>query len=200
MTSLFQNVILMVKCYDWEGTLTNAEQYCAVIGWFNARPAAKKALRLVSRGAVGLVYLLYLGMLAWLALHRSEQLWPAVIVPAAAFLVGTLVRRVIDRQRPYTALGFAPLFPKDKPGQSMPSRHCFSAAAIAGAAWFVLRPLGIVLAVLGVLIAICRVVTGVHYISDVLAGLAFGAVFAVLGWNAFVLAASAAGFYSIMLL
>ena len=45
----------------------NAEQYRAVIGWFNARPAAKKALRLVSRSAVALVYLLYLGMLAWLA-------------------------------------------------------------------------------------------------------------------------------------
>ena len=30
----------------------NAEQYRAVIGWFNARPAAKKALRLVSRSAV----------------------------------------------------------------------------------------------------------------------------------------------------
>ena len=53
---------------------------------------------------------------------------------------------------------------------------------------------------LGVLIAISRVVTGVHYISDVLAGLAFGGVFAVLGWNAFVLAASALGFYAIMLL
>ncbi len=32
----------MVKCYDWEDTLMNAEQYRAVIGWFNARPAAKK--------------------------------------------------------------------------------------------------------------------------------------------------------------
>ena len=108
----------------------NAEQYRAVIGWFNARPAAKKALRLVSRGAVGLVYLLYLGMLAWLALHRSEQLLPAAIVPAAAFLVGTLVRRVINRPRPYTALGFATLFPKDKPGHrrgrvvcAPPARH-----------------------------------------------------------------------------
>ena len=156
----------------------NAEQYRAVIGWFNARPAAKKALRLVSRSAVVLVYLLYLGMLAWLAWHRMGQLWPA----------------------PYTALGFTPLFPKDKTGQSMPSRHCFSAAPIARTAWYVLPPLGAVLAVLGVLIAISRVVTGVHYISDVLAGLAFGSVFAVLGWNAFVLAASAMGFYSIMLL
>ena len=167
----------------------NAEQYRAVIGWFNARPAAKKALRLVSRSAVALVYLLYLGMLAWLAWHRMGQLWPALVVPASAFVVGTLVRKLIDRPRPYTALGFTPLFPKDKTGQSMPSRHCFSAAAIAGTAWYVLPPLGAVLAVLGVLIAISRVVTGVHYISDVLAGLAFGGVFAVLGWNAFVLAA-----------
>ena len=177
----------------------NAEQYRAVIGWFNARPAAKKALRLVSRSAVALVYLLYLGMLAWLAWHRMGQLWPALVVPASAFVVGTLVRKLIDRPRPYTALGFTPLFPKDKTGQSMPSRHCFSAAAIADG---VVRAAaaGAVLAVLGVLIAISRVVTGVHYISDVLAGLAFGSVFAVLGWNAFVLAASALGFYAIMLL
>ena len=150
--------------------------------------------------AAALVYLLYLGMLAWLAWHRMGQLWPALVVPASAFVVGTLVRKLIDRPRPYTALGFTPLFPKDKTGQSMPSRHCFSAAAIAGTAWYVLPPLGAVLAVLGVLIAISRVVTGVHYISDVLAGLAFGSVFAVLGWNAFVLAASALGFYAIMLL
>lgn len=53
---------------------------------------------------------------------------------------------------------------------------------------------------LAVVIAVCRVVTGVHYVSDVLAGLAFGTVFSVLGWNAFVLAASALGFYAIMLL
>lgn len=178
----------------------NAEQYRAVINWFQARPAVKNALRLVSRGSVALVYLGYLGLLVWLAWHRMGQFWPALVVPAAAFVVGTLVRRIIDRPRPYTALGFTPLFPKDKPGQSMPSRHCFSAAAIAGAAWFVIRPLGLALAVLAVVIAVCRVVTGVHYISDVLAGLAFGAVFAVVGWNAFVLAASAVGFYAIMLL
>ena len=168
----------------------NAEQYRAVIGWFNARPAAKKALRLVSRSAVALVYLLYLGMLAWLAL----------VVPASAFVVGTLVRKLIDRPRPYTALGFTPLFPKDKTGQSMPSRHCFSAAAIAATVWYVLPPLGAVLAVLAVIIAVSRVVTGVHFVSDVLAGLAFGLVFAVAGRVAYIAAASALGFYAIMVI
>lgn len=179
----------------------NEQQYRTVIGWFNARPAAKKALRAVSTGAAAAVYLLYLGLLAWLAWHAMwAPLGVTAVVPAAAFVVGTALRAAINRPRPYTKYGFVPLFPKDKTGQSMPSRHCFSAAAIAGTAWYVLPPLGAVLAVLGVLIAISRVVTGVHYISDVLAGLAFGGVFAVLGWNAFVLAASALGFYAIMLL
>lgn len=179
----------------------NEQQYRTVIGWFNARPAAKKALRAVSTGATVAVYLLYLGLLAWLAWHAMwVPLGVTAVVPAAAFVVGTALRAAINRPRPYTKYGFVPLFPKDKTGQSMPSRHCFSAAAIAGTAWYVLPPLGAVLAVLGVLIAISRVVTGVHYISDVLAGLAFGSVFAVLGWNAFVLAASALGFYAIMLL
>lgn len=179
----------------------NEQQYRTVIGWFNARPAAKKALRAVSTGATAAVYLLYLGLLAWLAWHAMwVPLGVTAVVPAAAFVVGTALRAAINRPRPYTKYGFVPLFPKDKTGQSMPSRHCFSAAAIAGTAWYVLPPLGAVLAVLGVLIAISRVVTGVHYISDVLAGLAFGSVFAVLGWNAFVLAASALGFYAIMLL
>lgn len=179
----------------------NEQQYRTVIGWFNARPAAKKALRAVSTGAAAAVYLLYLGLLAWLAWHAMwVPLGVTAVVPAAAFVVGTALRAAINRPRPYTKYGFVPLFPKDKTGQSMPSRHCFSAAAIAGTAWYVLPPLGAVLAVLGVLIAISRVVTGVHYISDVLAGLAFGSVFAVLGWNAFVLAASALGFYAIMLL
>ena len=122
----------------------------------------KRALRLVSRSAVALVYLLYLGMLAWLAWHRMGQLWPALVVPASAFVVGTLVRKLIDRPRPYTALGFTPLFPQgqDRPEHAQPP--LLSAAAIAGTAWYVLPPLGAVLAVLGVLIAISRVVTGVH--------------------------------------
>ena len=47
--------------------------------------------------------------------------------------MGTLLRAAINRPRPYEALNFTPLFPKDTKGQSMPSRHCFSAAAIVAA-------------------------------------------------------------------
>lgn len=179
----------------------NEQQYRTVIGWFNARPTAKKALRAVSTGATVAVYLLYLGLLAWLAWHAMwVPLGVTAVVPAAAFVVGTALRAAINRPRPYTKYGFVPLFPKDKTGQSMPSRHCFSAAAIAAAVWYVLPPLGAVLAVLAVIIAVSRVVTGVHFVSDVLAGLAFGLVFAVAGRVAYIAAASALGFYAIMVI
>ena len=116
------------------------------------------------------------------------------------YRVAAALRAAINRPRPYTKYGFVPLFPKDKTGQSMPSRHCFSAAAIAATVWYVLPPLGAVLAVLAVIIAVSRVVTGVHFVSDVLAGLAFGLVFAVAGRVAYIAAASALGFYAIMVI
>lgn len=164
-------------------------------------PGGKKALRAVSTGSAVAVYLLYLGLLAWLAWHAMwVPLGVTAVVPAAAFVVGTALRAAINRPRPYTKYGFVPLFPKDKTGQSMPSRHCFSAAAIAAAVWYVLPPLGAVLAVLAVIIAVSRVVTGVHFVSDVLAGLAFGLVFAVAGRVAYIAAASALGFYAIMVI
>lgn len=161
----------------------NEEQYRAVIGWFNAHPAARRGLYLVSRGAVAAVYLLYGVLLLWLAARRQAQLLPTLLVPAAAVWLGSALRTRINRPRPYTAMGYQPLFPKKEKGRSMPSRHCFSAAAIAVVAWHGSLPLGGVLAVLALLIAASRVITGVHYLSDVVAGLAFGGGFALVGWQ-----------------
>lgn len=161
----------------------NEQRYRAVIGWFQAHPAARRGLYLISRGAVAAVYLLYGLLLLWCAAWHRDRLLPALLIPAAAFWLGSALRAKIDRPRPYTALGYRPLFPKAEKGRSMPSRHCFSAAAIAVAAWHCSLPLGVVLAVLALLIAASRVITGVHYISDVLAGLAFGSGFALVGWQ-----------------
>lgn len=165
----------------------NARRYRALLAWFGARPAAKAALRALSVGAVAAVYLLYAGLLGYTALTRPALLPAAAGVPAGVFVLGTALRRLIDRPRPYEALDFAPLFPKDTRGQSFPSRHCFSAAGIAVAAWYVSPPLAGVLALLALLIALTRVLCCVHYISDVAAGLAFGAA---ASWAGFLLASA----------
>lgn len=158
-----------------------ADRYRAVIGWFNARPAAKKLLRAVSLGSVAAVYLLYAGLAVLMMLRGNSLLWPLLVVPAVVFVLGTALRRAINRPRPYETLGFPPLFPKDTKGQSLPSRHCFSAACIAVAAIPVSPAAAAVLAGLAVVIALTRVLCGVHYISDVLVGLVFGAAASRLG-------------------
>lgn len=158
-----------------------ADRYRAVIGWFNARPAAKKLLRALSLGAVAAVYLLYADLVVLMMLRGNPLLWPLLVVPAVVFVLGTALRRAINRPRPYETLDFAPLFPKDTKGQSLPSRHCFSAACIAVAAFPVSPAAAAVLAGLAVVIALTRVLCGVHYISDVLAGLVFGAAASRLG-------------------
>ena len=114
--------------------------------------------------------------------HPQNRFWRVLAVPAAVFVLGTLLRAAINRPRPYEALNFTPLFPKDTKGQSMPSRHCFSAAAIMAAAFTVWVPLGVAACLLAAVVAVTRVLTGVHYPSDVLAGLAFGAGAAVIGF------------------
>lgn len=158
-----------------------ADRYRAVIGWFNARPAAKKLLRAVSLGSVAAVYLLYAGLAVLMMLRGNSLLWPLLAVPAVVFVLGTALRRAINRPRPYETLGFTPLFPKDTKAQSLPSRHCFSAACIAVAAIPVSPAAAAVLAGLAVVIALTRVLCGVHYISDVLVGLVFGAAASRLG-------------------
>ena len=177
------------------------QNYRAMLRWFRSHSAAKNVLFWVSKAAVWSVYGIYLGLLAWMVYHTMwTPLLPAALVPAAAFLVGTALRKGINRPRPYTKYGEEPLFPKNQPGCSMPSRHCFSVAAIAVAVWYVLPPAAMLLAVLAVIIAVSRVLCGVHYISDVLAGLAFGAIFALLGSELFVVFVSMLGFYPVMLL
>ena len=158
-----------------------ADRYRAVIGWFNARPAAKKLLRAVSLGSVAAVYLLYAGLAVLMMLRGNSLLWPLLAVPAVVLVLGTALRRAINRPRPYETLGFTPLFPKDTKGQSLPSRHCFSAACIAVAAIPISPAAAAVLAGLAVVIALTRVLCGVHYISDVLVGLVFGAAASRLG-------------------
>ena len=118
-----------------------AQRYQAIFDWFRARPAALRALGYAQKISVLGVYLVYGAVLAVTLWQRSGQFWRVLAVPAAVYVLGTLLRAAINRPRPYEALNFTPLFPKDTKGQSMPSRHCFSAAAIVAAAFTVWVPL-----------------------------------------------------------
>jgi len=117
---------------------------------------------------------LYMAALLWLMLTRDVRLFRALIVPAVCFIVCTVLRPLIGRQRPYDRFDAPPVgdYLPGK-GKSMPSRHTASAAAIAFAIVYAfpgaLSAVGMTL--LAALIAALRVLSGQHYPSDVAAAL-----------------------------
>lgn len=132
----------------------------------------------------GLVYLSYPSLLLYLSILRDFRVWRCLLVPAFTFVAVSVFRRLLNTPRPYEQLKFKPLLPKEKKGESFPSRHVFSVFMIAMAYYYICIPMGIYLTVIGVLLAIMRVVGGVHYPKDVLCGAAIGIGLGAIGFFA----------------
>lgn len=129
---------------------------------------------------------LYIASGIWMLATRDARIVRFALVPAATFVLVTLLRRAINRPRPYDALSFEPVGDaKRGKGLSMPSRHTASAAAIAFAfAYAFAHPAVTALcAVLCMLVALSRVLKGVHYPSDVAVALLFSLVCALIGYG-----------------
>ncbi|MFJ8336321.1 phosphatase PAP2 family protein [Streptomyces sp. NPDC094437] len=108
----------------------------------------------------------------------------ALAVPfavVAAFGVDTVLKLLVREDRPCQSLRVTTLEACPAPGDwSFPSNHAAIAAASAVALWFVSRRLGALASVAAAAMAASRVWVGAHYPHDVLAGVAVGALTALL--------------------
>lgn len=149
--------------------------YEQMTGRIRKSDAACFLLRAGGRAATGVMYAAYPSLLVLLFLSGDlRRLAWNILIPAVSFALLTAVRARINRPRPYEAWTIDPLIHKDTRGNSMPSRHVFSSAVIA-MAWLAFRPpAGIFLLAVTAAAALIRVLGGVHYPSDVAAGLAAG--------------------------
>ena len=99
-----------------------------------------------------------------------------------SFVIVTVLRKVLNMPRPYEVGNISRIdASKSKRGESVPSRHVFSAFAIATVLvpWIVWLSVG--LFVMGSLMAAVRVITGRHFVRDVVAGAAIGVASGVIG-------------------
>ena len=151
-----------------------AERYAKLSAPFRSRPWAVKGLRSANRALTLLCYICYPALLLWLLAYMDARLWGAVLVPAGSFVLVSLFRSKVNRPRPYEAMDIQPLIIKNTKGNSFPSRHVFSVFVIAMTWGWICPRVGAALMVVGVLVALIRVIGGVHYPSDVLAGAIIG--------------------------
>ncbi len=82
------------------------------------------------------------------------------------------------RPRPETISNIPPLI-NHLPDNSFPSGHAiFAGASVVAIGYFLSMPVSSGFAVFGVIMLICRVVSGVHYFGDVFVGVIIGALLA----------------------
>lgn len=117
----------------------------------------------------------YIYVILMLYLFKQYSvLLPIALVPAVSFVAVSLFRYFVNAKRPYEEYGFTPLIPKDTAGKSFPSRHVFSVFVIGTTVFFINPELAVAIWILGALLAVVRVISGVHFPRDVIAGAVIG--------------------------
>lgn len=147
-------------------------------GWGTHHPWFADLAKLVAQDAVFLVVLV--AAAAFLAAGRlvSQQGRRGAVSAAAALalalVAGAVVSGLVHRSRPFVDHPSVHLFAAHARDAGFPSDHATGAFAIAIALLLRHRLAGIVAIVLATLVAVGRVVIGVHYPTDVLGGAVIG--------------------------
>lgn len=150
------------------------EQYQRLADFWERHPALGKAVVRGNQVLTGLIYLVYPAMLLVLLLRKDPRLLRCILIPGISFLLLSFVRKKLGWKRPYELYPVKPLIPKESTGNSFPSRHVFSVFMIGMTALYLYPPLGAVILVIGVIMAFLRVLGGIHFPRDVIAGAAVG--------------------------
>ena len=159
------------------------EWYDHVAGNIKNKPFLLSLLRTFNRFMTVVMPMIYLTLLAITYLQQGlgKQVLIYVFIPASGFVILSFLRKKINAPRPYEEWDIKPLLDRDSPGQSMPSRHVFSATIISMACLHASLSVGVILLVFSALLGLVRVLGGVHYPKDVVVGyicaLSWGMIF-----------------------
>ncbi len=147
-----------------------------------SRPRLVRLLAAANRGITAVVFAAYPLLLLYLFVTGGMAV-RYIAIPAASFAGVSVSRVILHSRRPYEMLPVTPLIPKETKGKSFPSRHVFSAFMIAmtylAAAYYSGGPLlrsplfaaAVLLFVLSDVLGDLRVLLGVHFLRDTIAGM-----------------------------
>ena len=158
------------------------EWYNHIAGKIENRPIFLSLLRTFNRFMTVVMPIVYLTLLATTYFQEGfgKQILIYVFIPATGFVILSLLRKKINAPRPYEEWTIKPLLDRDSPGQSMPSRHVFSATIISMACLHASLSVGVILLVLSALLGLARVLGGVHFPKDVVIGYICGLVWGLI--------------------
>lgn len=136
---------------------------------------------IIIRISTFIISILYIGIGMKFILDFNFKRLDYFVIPLCAFIFTTVLRNVINRPRPFDMLDITP-FLEHKSGKSFPSRHTVSGMIMSFAILTVNIPLGLLALIFSLILAISRIMAGVHYPSDILGAFGVSAIFACYFW------------------
>jgi len=154
------------------------EKFLRIKAYMEEHKGVMNAMIVVSKIVTCSVFVCYPLLLVYLFVKNgiNATLLKTIFVPGITFTIFSVIRKVINKPRPYEVWQVDPIIEKDTRGRSFPSRHLFSSCLIGMIFLAHFPAVGIVFLVGSVYLAIYRVLMGVHFIRDVVAGSAIGLV------------------------
>ncbi len=149
----------------------NKERYTANKEWFANHKTAYNILKFLYK-VLPLVMIVAVPALIIIKAFMGidHDFLRMIYVPLSILIEVTLLRKIVNKERPYEKYETEPVINRDGKGQSFPSRHTASAFIIAMCAIPVSLPLTIALLIISASIGLTRIFAGVHFISDVIMG------------------------------
>ena len=153
-----------------------------IAGNIGNKPFLLSLLRTFNRFMTVVMPIIYLTLLAITYLQQGlgKQVGIYLFIPASGFVILSFLRKKINTPRPYEKWDIKPLLDRDSPGQSMPSRHVFSATIISMACLHASLTMGMICLTLSAFLGLVRVLGGVHYPKDVVVGYICGLVWGMI--------------------
>ena len=158
------------------------EQYIKITEPLRNDPEKTKRVVSMNQLLTSVVFMVYPLYMAVLYGEKVPKLLKVILVPAISFVLVTVFRKIINAPRPYEKFEIPPVIEKDTKGKSFPSRHVFSVFIIAVTIFYSHPGPGIVIGLIGVAMAVIRVLGGVHEVRDVVAGAVIGLVCGIVGF------------------
>lgn len=162
----------------FEVVILDTKIYMAVYNFVRRHPSLHKPIIFINDKSPNVMMVLFYGLMPILVLTRDIRIFAFAAFPLIELLLVTKFRNNVDRPRPFDVLDVTPL-ESHSSGHSFPSLHCSSSFVITMSLYYIHPTLGLTGLIVSIFVAVSRLLSGVHYPSDIAAGIAIGLLFGV---------------------
>lgn len=178
-----------IRKFELRTKLSTANQklFFKLFNLANKNDTTKKYVKLITLTTPNLFFTIYFTGFAYIffnnANYNNTDILKYILIPLCTIIFSKIIRKNIFSKRPFEKFDIQSLV-HHRGGNSMPSNHSASAFAIAISVINIanITHISAILIILAIITAISRVMAGVHFPLDVLAGAILAMIIGFIGF------------------